>query len=84
MIGFVINLTYNLTNPFLMLIIELMQYITIYSKGPFADEVWLGEDAESLPIVCWPCGSTDHVSLRESELTKSMFVGGDCKNDVIV
>jgi hypothetical protein len=37
MIGFVINLTYNLTNPFLMLIIELMQYITIYSKGLFAD-----------------------------------------------
>jgi hypothetical protein len=37
MIGFVINLTYNLTNPFLMLIIELMQYITIYFKGPFAD-----------------------------------------------
>jgi hypothetical protein len=38
MIGFVINLTYNLSNPFLMLIIELMQYITIYFKGPFADE----------------------------------------------
>jgi hypothetical protein len=38
MIGFVINLTYNLTNPFLMLIIELMQYITIYSKGLFADD----------------------------------------------
>jgi hypothetical protein len=38
MIGFVINLTYNLTNPFLMLIIELMQYITIYFKGPFADD----------------------------------------------
>jgi hypothetical protein len=35
-------------------------------------------------IVCWPCGSTDCVSLRESELTKSTFVGRDCKNDVIV
>jgi hypothetical protein len=56
MIGFVIDLTYNLTNPFLMLIIELMQCITIYFKGPFADvhraSVGLREPFQERGLLC--------------------------------